>query len=252
MRRLFLVTLTAAFTFSLNISTTFAQDGPPQFRPVEMWVCSFKDRKDQDDMNNVYEMIEANDETGGYAAWQLNSYMTGSRGQNSDFIYLGAWADNSTMGTDLEDAWQNHPEIDEAWEEVVDCRGLMFASLRVQANPEGADGDGSFMLSVTDCNTGHGIGNSQAVAAIRKFNDYRVANGVTLGTFVWFPVHGDGNADFDFKIATAYAGPRAWGDAGQWFTDNAAYRTRNDIGEGILECDEARMYIGTTLMDNRD
>lgn len=201
-------------------------------------------------MNSVYEMIEANDDTGGYAAWQLNPYMTGNLGQNMDFIYLGAWADNSTMGADLEDAWQNHPDIDEAWNETVDCQGLMFASLRIQANPEGGDGSGNFMLSVTDCNTGHGIGNSQAVAAIRKFNDYRVANGLTLGTFVWFPVHGNGDADFDFKIATAYAGPRAWGDAGQWFVDNAAYRTRSAIGDGILECDVARMYVGRTLMDN--
>ena len=90
----------------------------------------------------------------------------------------------------------------------------------------------------------------QELAAIRKYNDYRVANGLTVGTFVWFPAYGDGNADFDFKIVTAYDGPRAWGDAGQWFTDNAAYRTRNAIGEGILSCDEARMYTGTTLMDN--
>jgi len=250
MKRLFLVTLTAALTFSMNISTTFAQDGPPQFRPVEMWVCSFRDRKDQDDMDDVYEMIEASSGDTAYAAWQLNPFLTGSRGQNMDFIYLGAWADNSTMGADLENAWQNHPEADAAWNETVDCQGLMYASLQIQANPEGADGSGGFMLDVRDCNTGKGIGNGQAIDAIRKYNDYRVANGLTVGTFVWFPAYGDGNADFDFKIATAYAGPRAWGDAGQWFTDNAAYRTRNAIAEGILSCDEPRMYIGTTLMDN--
>jgi len=101
MRRLLLVTLAAALTFTLDISTTFAQDGPPQFRPLEMWVCSFRDRKDQDDMDNVYEMIETADGDAAYAAWQLNPYFTGTRGQNMDFIYLGAWADNSTMGANL-------------------------------------------------------------------------------------------------------------------------------------------------------
>jgi hypothetical protein len=95
-----------------------------------------------------------------------------------------------------------------------------------------------------------GIGNGQAVGAIRKYYDYRVANGLTLGTLVWFPSYGDDNADFDFKIVTVYAGPRVWRDAGQWFVDNAAYRTCNDIGEGILDCDEARMYTGTKLMNN--
>jgi hypothetical protein len=250
MKRLLLVTLTAAFTFSMNIPTTFAQDGPPQFRPVEMWVCSFKDRKDQGDIDDVYEMIAASDEDGGYAAWQLNPYFAGTRGQNIDFIYLGAWADNATMGAGLEDAWQNHPEIDEAWEEVVDCQGLMFASLRIQPNPDNADGNGNFVLSVSDCKTGHGVGSAQAVDAIRKFNDYRVANGVTLGTFAWFPVYGGGDAEFDFKLATAYSGPRAWGDAGQWTVDNAAYRTRSAITDGIVDCDEARLYTGRTLMDN--
>lgn len=248
MRLLLLVTLTATFTLTFDISTTFAQEGPPQFRPLEMWVCSFKDRKDQDDINRVYEMIETGAGDTPYAAWQLNSYFTGSRGQNNDFIYIGAWADNATMGADLENLMENNPEIDEAWEKTVACQGLMFASLQIQASPDGGDGD--FMLAVSDCKTGHGVGNGQALAAIRKFNDYRVANGLTLGTFAWFPVYGDGDGDFDFKVATAYAGPRALGNAGQWTVDNAAYRTRSDITDGIVECDVPRLYTGTTLMNN--
>ena len=98
MKKLLVVTMATAVTFSTNVSTTHAQDGPPQFSPVEMWVCSFRDRKDQDDMNRVYEMIEADSGDTAYAAWQLNRYITGSLGQNIDFIYLGAWANNATMG----------------------------------------------------------------------------------------------------------------------------------------------------------
>lgn len=250
MKRLIMTALTAVLTLSMNISTTFAQGGPPQFRPVELWACAFRDRKDQDDMNEVYEMIEANGGDTAYAAWQLNRFVTGNLGQNLDFIYLGAWADYAAMGADLEDVWQNHPEIDAAWEEVVDCQGLMFASLEIQGLSESADGDDNFLLEIRDCKTGEGVGNGQAVNAIRQYNDYRVANGLAVSTFVWFPTHGGGDAEFDFKIAAAFDGPRAWGDAGQWFFDNAAYRTRGDIGDGILACDEARLYSGTTLMNN--
>jgi hypothetical protein len=250
MRRLIMAALAATLTFATLTSTSHAQPANPEFRPLEMWVCSFRDRKDQGDMDRVYEMIRDNSGDEAYSAWQLNPYMTGSLGQNMDFIYLGAWESNTAMGAGLEDAMQNHPEIDEAWEEVVQCQGLMFASLRIQANPDG--GDGNFMLAISDCKTTEGVGNGQALGAIRRFNDYRVANGQTLGTFAWFPVYGGGDADFSFKLATAYAGPRALGDAGQWTVDNAAYRTRSSINDGIVDCDESRLYTGTTLVDNSD
>ena len=143
---------------------------------------------------------------------------------------------------------RDHPEVDETWEETVDCQGLMFASLRIQTNPP--DADGEFVLTISDCKAEDGIGNRQALDAIRKFNDYRVANGLSIATFAWFPVYGGGDADFDFKIAHGYSGPRALGDANQWTVDNAAYRTRANIMDGIVSCDEARMYTGTTLMNN--
>ena len=53
-----------------------------------MWACSFRDRKDQGDMNRVYDMIRDAGDNSGYAAWQINPYFAGSLGQNFDFIYL--------------------------------------------------------------------------------------------------------------------------------------------------------------------
>ncbi len=106
------------------------------------------------------------------------------------------------------------------------------------------------MLTVSDCKVEHGNTAAQAVGAVSRYNDYRVANGVTIGTFVWFPLFGGGDAEFDFKLAQAYSGPRALGDSLQWTIDNAAYNVRNSISQGVVSCDEARVYNGMTIMNN--
>ena len=69
-------------------------------------------------------------------------------------------------------------------------------------------------------------------------------------TFAWFPTAGGGDADFDFKLAHAYEDAQAWGNAGQWTVENQAYLARGDIMDGIVDCDESRVYVGNTIMDN--
>lgn len=249
MKRILLAVLSAALTLTAGMSTASAQDGVPQFRPVEMWACTFNDRKDQDDMDNVYDMIREGSSDSPYAAWQLNPYFVGTRIQQFDFLYLGAWASASDMGAGLASDLGSS-DADEAWEDAVTCGGMMFASLRIQEAPQtGGAGDG-FILTVQDCKTGKGVSSAQALSAIRAYNDYRVANGMTIPTFAWFPTAGDGDADFDFKLAHAYQDAQGWGNANQWLIDNMAYQTRSQLTDGIVDCDESRVYVGQTLMDN--
>lgn len=250
MRRLLLVATTATLTLFTGLSVSLAQDGVPQFRPVEMWACTFNERKDQDDMDKVYEMYTGNSDAA-YSAWQLNPYFVGTLIQQFDFLYLGAWADNTAMGADLADDFAGSGAVEEAWNEVATCGGLMFASLQIQGLPEGGGGgDGPFIMTIQDCKVGHGVSNRNAVNAISQFNDYRVANGMSIPTFAWFQTAGDGNAEFDFKLAHAYADAAAWGNAGQWIMENQAYLVRGQMTDGIVDCDEARVYTGRTLMDN--
>ena len=250
MKRILLAVSTAALTLSMSVSTAYGQDGVPQFRPVEMWACTFNDRKDQDDMDKVYEMY-AGDSDAAYSAWQLNPYFVGTLIQQFDFLYLGAWANNAAMGADLAGDFAGPGDVEEAWNEVATCGGLMFANLEIQGLPEGGGGGESpFFMTVQDCKVGHGVGNGAAIGAISRFNDYRVANGLSIPTFAWFQTAGDGNSEFDFKLAHAYSDATAWGDAGQWFMENQAYLVRGQMTDGIVDCDEARVYTGRTLMDN--
>jgi len=248
MKRLIIAAATAALTLSMGTEITLAQDGgAPEFRPLEIWACSFRDRKDQDDLSDVYErLVEANGDDA-YAAFQLNSYFRGAN-QDFDFLYVGVWQDGTTMGSNLTNYFENNSDVDAAWEETADCpTSTMYASTRIQSP---GDGDGNFILTVSDCNIGHGISPGQAIGALQRFNSYRVANGSTVGTIAWFPVYGGGGAEFDIKLVNTFSSLQHFGDTFQWFVDNQAYLVQQEMTNGILDCDEARVYMGSTIMNN--
>jgi hypothetical protein len=248
MKRLLLAAVSATLSMTL-VTTTSAQDSPPQFLPVEMWACTFNNGRDQEDMDDVYDIFINEENESPYAAWQLNPYFVGNRNQQFDFLYLGAWANGSAMGAGVAGDLASD-DVSEAWDDAVSCGATMFASLNLQPAPEPGQAGDTFVLTVQDCKTGHAIGNRQAVDAIRAFNDYRVSNGMAIPTFVWFPTAGNGEADFDFKLVHAYADAQTWGNSVQWFTENMAYLTRGQIMDGIVSCDESRVYSGRTLMNN--
>jgi len=246
MKRLSISAVTALCVFTIGLAPVQSQDGPPQFRPIELWVCNFNDGKDQGDMNDVYDdIVEASGDTA-YSAFQLNPYFAGQRGQNIDFVYLGAWGDGSVMGADMA-GYLGTP--DEDWDDTVDCQGSMMGSNWIQ--PIDAPNDsGNFVMTVADCTVDHGSSAAQAVGAITRYNDYRVANGMTIGTLVWFPVYGGGDAEFDFKLVHVYTGAQQMGDSFKWSIDNAAYNVSNSMRQGLVACDDARLYTGRTIMNN--
>lgn len=250
MKRSFLAAAVAACTLFMGMGPSFAQDeGVPQFRPVELWACSYRDGKDESDFDDVLEdLVEAvGDDV--YAAFRLAPVFRGPD-QAFDFIYLGVWESGASMGSDMAGYAETMGDVNEAWDETVDCpASIMFASLRIQ-DDAGDDGPGNFMLTVSDCSLGHGMSNGQALGALTRFNDYRVANGSTVGTIVWFPVYGGGGADFNFKLAHVYSGAQHFGDSFQWFVDNQAYLVQEDMMSGVVSCDVPRVYNGETIMNN--
>ncbi len=248
MKRIILATIATAFVFFMGTSATLAQDGPPQFRPVEMWACSFRDGKDQEDMNDAYEYFAEEPGPAKYAAFQLNPFMVGNRTENFDFIYVGVWESGSEMGSHMTTYVGADSDANEAWDDTVDCTSLMFASTRIQGPSQNDNGD--FVLTISDCNVEHNNSSDQAVGAISRFNDYRVANGVDIGTIVWFPVYGGGNAEFDFKLVNVFTGTQHLGDSFSWYADSQAFNVEGPMMRGVVDCDEARLYTGTTIMNN--
>ena len=249
MKKFSVAAIAAILTLPAGISGALAQENRPGWYPLEMWACSFKDRKDQDDMDAVYKMISEETDTP-YGAWQMNPYLVGNRIEDFDFIYIGAWPNGNVMGADIANLFSGQYASSSAWGEVVDCMGSMYTGINIKPNPDVEDGH--YFLSVSDCNSGHGVSNGQAVNGIRRYADYLEENGQSLGVHVWFPAHGGGEADFDFKLLYVYGGPGAWGDAWQWRVNNMAVQARRNYMDGVVSCDESRLYSTRTLMNTMD
>ncbi len=54
---------------------------------------------------------------------------------------------------------------------------------------------------------------------------------------------------FDFKLASSYASIEAFGNNFQWNRDQQAYLKRGELFNGLLDCDVARSYTGSTIVN---
>jgi hypothetical protein len=247
MKQLLLGTITTVCTLFMGTGLSIAQDGPPQFAPVEMWVCDYRDGKDQGDFADVLEDLVRLTGDIPSASRQLVPYLRGPQ-QDMDFIYIATWPDGSTMGRDVGNYMEHGSDVDEAWEDTVECRAsLLYGRLMINQPSAEADEDDNFTLTVSDCNVAHGRSTSQAIGAIQRYNEYRVANGSDITTLLWFPVYGGGGAEFDFKLVHVYNDYQHLGDSFQWVVDNQAYLVNQDMTEGLVSCDEARVYNGYNI-----
>lgn len=250
--RKFLLTSIASFFVTLwGAGIAFAQDGSdvPNLIPIEVDVCSYRDGKDSGDydkaMDRMKQWMDDNDAQP-YAAFKLDPFYAGN--QEFDFVYIGVWASGASMGQDIVQYRASAGAAIEAAEEVADCVGsTMMTSLNVMQPP--ADGPDSFVLTVTDCNVEDGRSTRAAVAALREYGEYRNANGSPGGMWVWFPSYGSGNEDYSFKLASSYAGIEAFGNNFQWNRDQQAYIKRTELFSGLLDCNVARSYTGSTIVN---
>lgn len=243
--------LAGLVALSAGTGTVSAQDNDdaPNFVPVELFACNYRERKDQDDFDKALDLLEQTSATDGaapYAAWRLFRMFYGPD-QDFDFIFFAAWPDGSSMGRDYKNYFAVGGDADAAWNDAVDCNAaVMFASLEIMAPADSPDSD-DFILTFSDCELEKGRSNGQAIAALRAYGKYRTNSGSPGGTWAWFPAYGGGDADFDFKLINSHADVEAFGNHFQWFGDNQAFQTLGALTDGLMKCDEARVYRGETI-----
>jgi len=249
MKRLLLAATTAACTLFMGTGLSIAQDGPPQFAPLELWACNYRDGKDQSDFQPVLDDLAEFAGDTRSAIRILAPYLTGPQ-QAMDFIYIETWADGSTMGRDVGNYLENGSAIDEAWEDTVECSASsLYGRLSINQPSAGPDGNDNFVLTVSDCKVAHGRSSGQAIGAFQRFSEYRVANGSDVIELLWFPVYGGGGAEYNFKQVHVYNDYQHLGDSFQWFVDNQAYLVNQEMTDGLVSCDAARVYLGNNISD---
>ena len=245
MKRSLYIAAATALSVVLGMPAALAQDGPPHFRPLEVWSCTYNDGMDEGDMNDIYEDLNEQPDGGNYSGYHMDPYFVGTRSQDTDFIYIGVWEN----GADMPDMIPSQVDTEQAWDEAASCSGYLYASLRIQELAED-DGSGNFVLVVSDCRIGDGHSSAQAMGGLMRYNDYKKSKGSTVPTFAWFPALGDGNADaeFDFKLAMAFPSLKGYGTFFNWYEDNAIYQAQGEMLDGLVDCDDGRLYFGRTVV----
>jgi hypothetical protein len=249
--RKILLTIAASLLLTLSgVGLSFAQDGSdvPDLVPIEISVCSYQDGKDSGDYakatQKMAKWMEDNDSEP-YASFQLSPLFAGN--QEFDFVTVGVWTSGTSMGKDMAQWVSTAGDEIAALGDAADCGGSsMYTSLNVMQPGDGAD---SFVLAVNDCNVADGRSTRDAIGALREYGEYRNATGSPGGMWVWFPSYGNGDEDFDFKLANSYASIEAFGNNFQWNRDQQAYLKRGELFNGLLDCDVARSYTGSTIVN---
>ena len=238
---------TTALMLTVSMMAVQAQDGPPSFQPVEMYVCNYRDGQDQGDFDRALRMMsEVESSDAPYAGYQLFPGMVTPE-QNFDFIFVGVYGSGTDYGRDMAAYSQMAQDEMEAWNEAAECGTSLWASHLLSEAP--GDGSDQFMVSFQDCKVADGRSYMQAVEGMRQWVHYRANNGMALPTWAWFPVYGGAQGDFTFKLITGFGGYEDIGNSFSWMVDNEAYLVRDQMLQGLVGCDVGRMYFGREVMD---
>ena len=245
MKKYFLTAFTAVSM--LLSATVFAQDDAelPTYRPVETFTCTYNDGMGPDDLDAITDKwnawMDENGENTYFAATVTPVYY----GDDAfDFGWIGAWSSGTTMGAGS-DRWMNESgELPAGYAAVADCNTHSgFASTQLK-EPSDGEGDGSFLLTFTDCTITSDDPAADVVGALQAWADYATERGYQNGMWLMWPVYGGGGAEFDFKIVNGYSNFADLGSNWDLFA-SGDYVKAGEIAGGLYECDDARVYAAT-------
>jgi hypothetical protein len=243
-----LTTVVSALAFLvLGVSSAMAQDDAaeePDWTPVETWTCNYHDGKGPGDLADVID--EWND---WWDAKGLNTYFAATvtpyyYGEHLfDVGWIGAWTDGAAMGSSL-DTWLTEGGGTAAkFFEVMDCPShTSFASVNVR-QPQDTDdeSDDTFVLNFSNCSFEEDKTFGEYMAAQNEWNDYADEVGIVGGTWVMFPLAGETNDDYDFKLVTSEPDHTTVGTNFDVYAQGH-YRKSNELFGDLLDCDIDRVY----------
>jgi len=165
-----------------------------------------------------------------------------------DVGWIGVWPDGNAMGAGT-DLWITEGgEVGAGFFEVLDCTSHSnFVSLKVKSEPQNEDeSDNSFVASFSNCSLEEGKTFDEFMAAHNAWNTYADENGFVNSAWVWWPIFGESNNDYDFKYVSGASDHTTFGANYQLFSDGH-WQKRSELFKDLLDCDISRVYDGTTV-----
>jgi len=226
----------------------------PSFRPIEAFACNYNDGKGPADLEEANaEWNEWMDDEGQddyFAATMTPNYY----GEwPFDVAWIGVWRDGNAMGTGT-DLWISEGgELGAAYGEILTCAAhTNFASQKVQEAPDtGEEGDGTFVVAFSNCSVKEDKTFDEYLAATEEWGTYAAENGIHESAWVWWPIYGESDNDYDFKIVTAMPDHTTAGANWQLYSEGH-FRKSNELFRDVVDCDIGRVYDAKVVREMAD
>lgn len=248
MNLLYKLVIAIAALMAFGSASTFSQDGPPRFAPIELYGCNFTDGSDMGDVNAAFDDLnEWMDELAvdDFTLLTMVPFFYSAEFPY-DFIILGAWPSGASMGASL-NSWVNESgDLPSQFQEVIECpmhQGMASLNLNEPSGGGGGNDGGRFVVSFSNCSVAEGRTPPEAVSGIQEWIGYQKENG--LDTFEWVAVPGPGetaDADYTFKWISSYPSYQVFGQSYEIRVNNGGLGRYDDIFSRLLSCDSSRVY----------
>ena len=235
--------LLAAAVFS-----SFAVQAQEQARaqPVEMYVCSWQEGKGPGDLKKVTDKFSnwADKNGPGYNAWTITpNFRSIPDGDGFDIGWIGSWADHKEMGSTLDNWATGGGDLQEAFNDVIDCSNshVLMASVAVNA-PDGPPDDGLVMFS--SCKVDEDSNHEAAFAAHKKAAGAMREKGMNAsGSWLFYPSLGPGGeSKFDYYLVATWPNYAALSQTFEAFHNKGGWKARQQAFKGVVSCDTPRLY----------
>lgn len=248
----------AGLVFATGSGSVLAEDAETEYPPmqvVEGWTCKYRDGKGPEDLakanaawNKWMDETSQND----YAAAVVTPYFFGEPG--FDFGWLGVAKTGSVFGKGTHLSITEGSEIGEMFGQIITCDShTAWISMMVDTpdDDEVDNDDNDFVLSISNCSIKDGHTFEDYLAAAREWDTYSREHGIDGVGWVWFPVAGEKDNDYDFKYAGAEDDFIQQGENWQKFMDGH-WQKSSELFEDLIDCDIARIYLGEMIRNFAD
>jgi len=243
------ITLISSFLAGLVLlagpGAVSAQDDAMRVIPVELFACSYNDKKGPDDLDKVIDKWNSwADKTGmeDYAAWTLTPYYFGPE-QEFDVIWLGAGKDAVALGKAQDAYLAENVGLHGDFNNVLTCTSHSnFASINFKASPKGTTPANS-ILTFSDCKLKEGASFPAVSAAMGEWSQYLTEAGSTAAIWHWYPAYGGGSEEFSFKSIRAYKNFTDLGADYEIYGNGGGYVTNGRLLGHLISCDSNRAYV---------
>lgn len=248
-----LMATAVGFVLAASSAGVFAEDEQTEYPPmnvVEGWTCKYREGKGPEDLDKANAAWNKwMDETGQneYAAAIITPNMVGEYA--FDFGWLGVAKTGKVFGESSHLYMTESGDVGKLFEETITCDShTAWVSMLVDTpdDDDADEDDKDFILSISNCSIKDDHTFEDYMAATKEWDAYAKEHGIKGVGWVWFPVAGEKNNDYDFKFAGAEDDFVELGENWQKFMDGH-WQKSSELFEDVVDCDVPRVYTGTMI-----